>query len=82
MKKFRRPSHWLVSCISPLHVERIGSRTNLHRIQGLVTTTWAIVMTLMGVVQSYGGLLAARLALGVAEAGLFPVRCRDATTVR
>ncbi|KWU42671.1 MFS general substrate transporter [Rhodotorula sp. JG-1b] len=39
---------------------------------GLVTTTWAIVMTLMGVVQSYGGLLAARLALGVAEAGLFP----------
>ncbi|GAA5988437.1 hypothetical protein JCM10908_003565 [Rhodotorula pacifica] len=39
---------------------------------GLVTTTWAIVMTLMGVVQSYGGLLAARLALGIAEAGLFP----------
>ncbi|GAA5882153.1 hypothetical protein JCM3774_002944 [Rhodotorula dairenensis] len=39
---------------------------------GLVTTTWAIVMTLMGVVQNYGGLLAARLALGVAEAGLFP----------
>lgn len=38
-----------------------------------MTTTWAIVMTLMGVVQSYGGLLAARLALGVAEAGLFPV---------
>ena len=45
-------------------------------IQGLVTTTWAIVMTLMGVVQSYGGLLAARLALGVAEAGLFPVSDR------
>ncbi|GAA5946567.1 hypothetical protein JCM3775_002142 [Rhodotorula graminis] len=39
---------------------------------GLVTTVWAIVMTLMGVVTSFGGLLAARLALGVAEAGLFP----------
>lgn len=34
---------------------------------GLVTTVWAIVMTLMGVVKSYGGLLAARLALGIAE---------------
>ncbi|GAA6016044.1 hypothetical protein JCM8202_005391 [Rhodotorula sphaerocarpa] len=39
---------------------------------GLVTTVWAIVMTLMGVVKSYGGLLAARLALGIAESGLFP----------
>ncbi|BGP57171.1 hypothetical protein JCM8202v2_004811 [Rhodotorula sphaerocarpa] len=34
---------------------------------GLVTTVWAIVMTLMGVVKSYGGLLAARLALGIAD---------------
>lgn len=33
---------------------------------------WGIVMTLMGVVQSYGGLLAARFFLGVAEAGFFP----------
>jgi sugar phosphate permease len=39
---------------------------------GLVTTTWAVVMTCMGVVQSFGGLLAARLCLGIAEAGLFP----------
>jgi hypothetical protein len=29
-------------------------------------------MTLMGIVQSYKGLLAARFFLGVAEAGLFP----------
>jgi hypothetical protein len=29
-------------------------------------------MTLMGIVQNYHGLLAARLFLGVAEAGLFP----------
>lgn len=29
-------------------------------------------MTLMGLVTSYGGLLAARFALGLAEAGLYP----------
>ena len=29
-------------------------------------------MTLMGIVQNYRGLLAARIFLGVAEAGLFP----------
>ncbi|KAF7561324.1 hypothetical protein G7046_g2825 [Stylonectria norvegica] len=33
---------------------------------------WGIVMTLMGTVSSYSGLLAARWFLGVAEAGLFP----------
>ncbi|KIW98242.1 uncharacterized protein Z519_01826 [Cladophialophora bantiana CBS 173.52] len=33
---------------------------------------WGIVMTLMSQVQSYGGLIAARFFLGVAEAGLFP----------
>lgn len=33
---------------------------------------WGLVMTLMGVVNSYSGLLAARFFLGVAEAGFFP----------
>lgn len=33
---------------------------------------WGTVMTLMGIVQNYHGLLIARLFLGVAEAGLFP----------
>jgi hypothetical protein len=33
---------------------------------------WGIVMTLMGIVQSYHGLLIARLFLGVTEAGLYP----------
>lgn len=33
---------------------------------------WAICTTLMGIVQSFGGLVAARLALGLAEGGLFP----------
>ncbi|KAI9871992.1 MAG: hypothetical protein M1830_002182 [Pleopsidium flavum] len=33
---------------------------------------WGIVMTLMGIVQGFHGLLIARLFLGVAEAGLYP----------
>lgn len=38
-----------------------------------IMVAWGIVMTLMGIVQNYSGLLAARFFLGVAEAGLFPV---------
>jgi hypothetical protein len=34
--------------------------------------SWGIVMTLMGLVQNYAGLLTARIFLGVTEAGLFP----------
>ncbi|KAF1988899.1 MFS general substrate transporter [Aulographum hederae CBS 113979] len=37
-----------------------------------IMVAWGVVMTLMGIVQSYSGLLAARFFLGVAEAGLFP----------
>lgn len=33
---------------------------------------WAICTTLMGLVQNFAGLLAARAALGLAEGGLFP----------
>ncbi|CAF0779377.1 unnamed protein product [Rotaria sordida] len=33
---------------------------------------WGIVMTLMGLVNSYGSLIACRLFLGAFEAGLFP----------
>ena len=33
---------------------------------------WGLVMTLMGLVTTYHGLLIARIFLGVAEAGLFP----------
>jgi len=39
-----------------------------------IIVSWGIVMTLMGLVTSYGGLLAARFALGLAEAGLYPGR--------
>ncbi|KAK4545838.1 hypothetical protein LTR36_002402 [Oleoguttula mirabilis] len=37
-----------------------------------IMVAWGIVMTLMGLVKSYHGLLAARIFLGIAEAGLFP----------
>lgn len=33
---------------------------------------WGIVMTLMGIVRNYEGLLVARIFLGITEAGLFP----------
>ncbi|GAA6035417.1 hypothetical protein JCM8097_000245 [Rhodosporidiobolus ruineniae] len=39
---------------------------------GTITFLWGVVMTCMGLVQNFGGLLATRLFLGVAEAGLFP----------
>ena len=33
---------------------------------------WGVIMTLMGLVQNYHGLLIARIFLGLAEAGLYP----------
>jgi len=33
---------------------------------------WGLIMTLMGLVTNYAGLLACRWFLGLAEAGLFP----------
>ncbi|PKY05456.1 MFS general substrate transporter [Aspergillus campestris IBT 28561] len=38
----------------------------------IIMVAWGIVMTLMGIVQSYSGLVTARVFLGVAEAGLYP----------
>lgn len=37
-----------------------------------ITVGWGTVATLMGIVQSFGGLIACRLILGALEAGLFP----------
>jgi hypothetical protein len=33
--------------------------------------TWGFILTMMGLVKGFGGLLTARLCLGVAEAGLY-----------
>ncbi|KAL3473496.1 histidine phosphatase superfamily [Aspergillus californicus] len=37
-----------------------------------ISVIWGIIATLTGITQSYGGLIACRLLLGVVEAGLFP----------
>ncbi|KAH7349083.1 major facilitator superfamily domain-containing protein [Pyrenochaeta sp. MPI-SDFR-AT-0127] len=37
-----------------------------------IMLAWGIVMTLMGIVHNFSGLLATRMALGLAEGGLFP----------
>jgi MFS transporter, ACS family, DAL5 transporter family protein len=37
-----------------------------------IMCAWGLVMTLMGIVQNYEGLLVARFFLGLTEAGLFP----------
>ncbi|KAJ0323063.1 hypothetical protein COL5a_008511 [Colletotrichum fioriniae] len=37
-----------------------------------IMVAWGVVMTLMGIVKNYHGLLIARIFLGVTEAGLFP----------
>jgi MFS family permease len=38
----------------------------------IIMLAWGVTCTLMGLVKNYGGLLAARAALGIAEGGLFP----------
>ncbi|KAJ5664678.1 hypothetical protein N7462_011491 [Penicillium macrosclerotiorum] len=39
---------------------------------GILVISWGIIMTLTGVVQNFGGLVAVRIMLGVFEAGFFP----------
>ncbi|KAF5863536.1 hypothetical protein ETB97_009780 [Aspergillus alliaceus] len=57
---FELPSNLLLKKLRP------------SRLLPLLMVAWGIVMTLMGVVQGYAGLLSARIFLGVAEAGLYP----------
>ena len=53
-----------------------------------IMVAWGTVMTLMGLVQNYHGLLIARIFLGVAEAGLYPgtayylTMCKLSTIIR
>jgi hypothetical protein len=37
-----------------------------------IMVLWGLIMTFMGLVSNYAGLLACRWFLGLAEAGLFP----------
>ncbi|KAJ5174451.1 Major facilitator superfamily domain general substrate transporter [Penicillium canariense] len=59
-------------CVFELPSNLLLKKLRPSRWLPLIMVAWGIVMTLMGIVQSYGGLLATRLCLGIAEAGLYP----------
>ncbi|KAJ4361719.1 hypothetical protein N0V95_001612 [Ascochyta clinopodiicola] len=54
------PSNILLKIMKPSHW------------MAILMFSWGLVMTLMGLVNSYGGLLAGRFFLGVTESGFFP----------
>ncbi|MEC4589783.1 MFS transporter [Nitrospirillum amazonense] len=58
----------LFSVPSNLVLSRLGARIW----RAVLLITWGIVSTMMAAVRDGGGLIIARLALGAAEAGLFP----------
>ncbi|EEP81497.1 conserved hypothetical protein [Uncinocarpus reesii 1704] len=39
---------------------------------GIITVGWGVAMTLTGVINNFGGLVATRMVLGIFEAGFFP----------
>ncbi|EEP79461.1 conserved hypothetical protein [Uncinocarpus reesii 1704] len=57
--------------ISPLHLCSRGANASGQDLPSIMIA-WGTVMTLMGLVKNYKGLLIARIFLGVAEAGLYP----------
>ncbi|KAJ5594770.1 Major facilitator superfamily domain general substrate transporter [Penicillium hispanicum] len=59
-------------CVFELPSNLLLKKLRPSRWLPLIMVAWGVVMTLMGVVQNYGGLLACRLCLGIAEAGLYP----------
>ena len=61
---------WYVAAEVPSNMMMKRTRPSLWLT--VIMTAWGLVMTLMGLVHSYPGLLVARMALGLAEGGLFP----------
>lgn len=61
---------WYVAAEVPSNLMMKKTRPSLWL--AIIMMAWGITMTLMGLVTSYAGLLACRMALGVAEGGLFP----------
>ncbi|KAF4978625.1 hypothetical protein FZEAL_5028 [Fusarium zealandicum] len=59
------------ACFEPLTNALLKRLTPRIFFTGIIVA-WGLVMTLMGIVTNFRGLLAARFFLGVAEAGLFP----------
>jgi len=61
---------WYVAAEVPSNIMMKKTRPSLWLT--IIMLAWGVTMTLMGLVTNYAGLLAARMALGVAEGGLFP----------
>ncbi|RPA85958.1 MFS general substrate transporter [Ascobolus immersus RN42] len=61
---------WYVAAEIPSNLMMKKTRPSLWIT--IIMLAWGVVMTLMGLVTNYTGLLIARMALGVAEGGLFP----------
>ncbi|KAF8439207.1 major facilitator superfamily domain-containing protein [Terfezia claveryi] len=61
---------WYVAAEVPSNMMMKKTRPSLWLT--VIMSAWGVVMTLMGLVNSYPGLLVARMALGLAEGGLFP----------
>jgi MFS family permease len=70
--KKMRPSRWLPFIMVRSSRTPFNSMRKSNPSNNLCQVGWGVVMTLMGIVQNYHGLLISRLFLGVAEAGLFP----------
>ncbi|KAI5819542.1 major facilitator superfamily domain-containing protein [Pyronema omphalodes] len=61
---------WYVIAEVPSNI--MMKRTSPSKWLCTIMVAWGLCMTLMGLVTNYGGLLATRMALGLAEGGLFP----------
>lgn len=48
----------------------------------IIMLGWGIIMTLTGLVRDFNGLVIARVFLGIAESGLFPVSLVPVKTFR
>ncbi|KAI0016431.1 major facilitator superfamily domain-containing protein [Xylariomycetidae sp. FL0641] len=59
------------ACAVPANLALLRLRLRPRRWLPLLMLAWGAVASLMGIVEDYHGLLAARFALGVAEAGLY-----------
>ncbi|KAH6662905.1 major facilitator superfamily domain-containing protein [Plectosphaerella plurivora] len=58
--------------IAEVPVNILMKRFSPYMVIGVMMIAWGVVCTLMGIVQNYHGLLAARAVLGLTEGGLFP----------
>lgn len=61
---------WYVAAEIPSNI--MMKRTSPSLWLMIIMLVWGVCMTLMGLVENFAGLLACRMALGLAEGGLFP----------